>query len=52
MSEAMNFKVGPTLAAPTAAIKQVDPNLLTDCSECEGNVYVSSFPCRRGGSET
>ena len=43
MNEAMTFTVAPTLTAPTAAIKRVEPKLLTDCSKCEGNNHVAFF---------
>ena len=43
MNEAMNFSVAPTMIAPTAAIKRVEPKSITDCSKCEGNIHVGVF---------
>jgi hypothetical protein len=43
MNEEINFKVAPTLSPPTAAIRRVEPKLLTDCSKCEGNINIGIF---------
>ncbi|MBC7625210.1 MAG: DUF2235 domain-containing protein, partial [Aeromicrobium sp.] len=43
MSKEMDFKVGPTLEAPVAAIVHVEPKLLTDCAKCEGNINLGLF---------
>lgn len=43
MNKEMNFKVAPTMTAPTAAIRRIEPKLRTDCSKCEGNINVGMF---------
>lgn len=43
MNTEINFRVAPTMTAPTAAITRVDSKLLTDCSKCEGNINVGIF---------
>lgn len=43
MNKEINFKVAPTMTAPTAAITRVEPKLLTDCSKCEGNINIGMF---------
>ncbi len=43
MNEAMKFMLAPTLKAPSAAIQRMEPESLTDCSKCEGNIHVGLF---------
>jgi len=43
MKMAMNFTVAPTMQPPIAAIRKVEPQLVTDCSKCEGNINVGVF---------
>jgi hypothetical protein len=43
MNKEISFKVSPTMKAPLAAITLVEPNLLTDCAKCEGNLSLGLF---------
>lgn len=43
MNKEINFKVVPTMKAPTAAIVPVQPVLVTDCAKCEGNINLGLF---------
>jgi hypothetical protein len=38
-----DFKVAATMAAPIANVKRIEPEVIADCSRCEGNVNIGIF---------